>query len=274
MLACNVRKGEGIPIVLVHGSGFSKDVFARLFTSEQLAERHLLAIDLPGHGDSANAENPQETYSFSGFADAILGFIKERQLPHCIVAGWSLGGHAALDLIDRSEMVAGVMAFGAPPAPNGPMGLIRSMHFCRLLLLAGKGSLSEAETEYFERVCTNGYGQGRFLAALKRVDPLMRPNVSRSIMRRTLTSQKELVEAARTPVCLLQGADDVLVRTKYMRGIAGPAVFGGGTVILDDCGHAPFLEKPEQFDKLLDLFATSVESGASAPAELEMAVGW
>lgn len=263
MLANIDRHGKAIPIVLVHGSGFSKEVFERQFAGRTLAGRRLIAIDLPGHGESADATDPQAVYSFSGFADAILEFVSAKKLDPCIVAGWSLGGHAALDLIGRSDRIAGVMAFGAPPAANGPLGLIRSMHFCRLLLLAGKGRLSQAETEYFERTCLNGQRPGQFIETLQRVDPLMRPNVSRAIFARRTASQKELVETAEIPVCLLQGGDDALVRTNFMRNVSGPTLFGGETIVFEDCGHAPFLEQPEKFDRLLDEFATAVETGAA-----------
>lgn len=99
----------------------------------------------------------------------------------------------------------------------------------------------------------------------------MRPNVSKAILSRKTVSQKELVETASIPVCLLHGADDILVRTSYMRAVSGPALYRGGTIVLDDCGHAPFLEKPEQFDNLLNEFATAVETGTAIDGQLELA---
>lgn len=251
-----------MPIVFVHGSGFSKDVFHRQMESTTLGSHRLLALDLPGHGDSQNAATPEQTYSYRGLADAILSFLEAKQLDNCIIAGWSLGGHAALEMIDQSNRVAGIMAFGAPPAANGPIGLIRAMHFCRILLLAGKGKHSPKETEYFERMCLNSHDSGRYRSILQRVDPLMRPNVSKSIMHNKAMSQKQRVEQSNTPLCLLHGATDILVRLSFMKSIQSPALFRGETQVFDQCGHAPFLEKPEQFDRLLVDFCDAVASGA------------
>lgn len=274
MLAHIDRPGSGIPIVLVHGSGFSKEIFAGQFESDSLRDRHLIAVDLPGHGDTPNSADPRATYTYSGFAHAILDFICETDIDRCLVAGWSLGGHAAIDLIDKSDKVAGVMAFGAPPAPNGPLGIVRSMHFCRLLLLAGKGKLSDAEARYFEQACLNGHGKGRFLDTLARTDPMMRPCVSKGIMERKGASQKKIVENASTPVCLLQGSNDMLVRTNYMRGLAGSSLFGGHTIVFEGCGHAPFMEKPREFNDLLAQFAVSVEVQPATRGRLQSAVNF
>lgn len=258
MLAHIDRPGKEIPIVFLHGSGFSKDVFNHQMESEILGKHRLIALDLPGHGDSLNAEAPEQTYSYGGFAKSVLEFIKTKKLDKCIVAGWSLGGHAAMDMIDQSERVAGIMTFGSPPAPNGPIGLIRAMHFCRILLLAGKGKHSPKEIEYFERMCLNGQGAGKFQSVLERVDPLMRPNVSKNIMQNKETSQKQRVEQSNTPLCLLHGADDILVRLSYMRSIQSPALFRGETQVFEQCGHAPFMEQPESFDRLLTDFSQAV----------------
>ena len=63
--------GDGFPLLLLHGAGASKDVFAHQFDSGIAGPFRVIAMDLPGHGDSSNAEDPAKGYSMSGYAGAV-----------------------------------------------------------------------------------------------------------------------------------------------------------------------------------------------------------
>jgi len=50
-------------VLMIHGNSACKEIFGRQFESP-LAETHrLLAFDLPGHGASSDAHDPETTYS-------------------------------------------------------------------------------------------------------------------------------------------------------------------------------------------------------------------
>ncbi|MEM9332363.1 MAG: alpha/beta hydrolase [Pseudomonadota bacterium] len=260
---------DGFPILFLHGNSFSKEVFSGQLSSEHLSERRLLALDMPGHGHSSRAIEPKTTYTYAGFAAEVLNFLELKEIKRCVVAGWSLGGQVALELINRSPRVAGVFAFGAPPAPNGPIGLIRSMRFCRMLLLAGKPQFSKEDAIYFEKAAFGSHANGEFIDTLLNTDPEMRPTLSRSLLMPKGMSQRERFEYSSIPVCLLHGRDDILVRTPYMETLRAPMMAGGEVLMLDRVGHAPFLESKDTFDQLLDHFCDSVEKGVTVktPAE-------
>ena len=263
-LAYSERTGEKLPIVFVHGSGFSKDVFKLQFESRQLSGHHLFAIDLPGHGDSADANDPSAVYSYAGLASVVTDFIERLNIDRCLLVGWSLGGHVAYDMLDTVPQVAGVMAFGAPPAVGGPLGIIRSLHISKNLLLISKAKFTRADAERFERVCLDGHFAGEFVETLCRTDEKMRPCLSRSVMASTGQGQKKRVESARTPICLLQGRHDPVSRTGYMQAFPGQNLFAGRCIIFDESGHAPFVDAADKFDCLLAQFADFAEAGGSA----------
>ncbi|MEM7067694.1 MAG: alpha/beta hydrolase, partial [Pseudomonadota bacterium] len=249
-------------IVFLHGNGFSKEVFSQQFSSTYLAHMRLISLDLPGHGRSSNANNPKKTYSYAGFANEIIDFLELKRIKRCVVAGWSLGGQIALEMVDRSPLVRGVFAFGAPPAPSGPLGLMRSMKFCRSLLLAGKSQFSEAEAEYFEKMAFGDHAKGKYKDQLLRTDPEMRPHLSRSLLLPSGISQYERFTNSSTPICLAHGLGEPLIRTQYMEGLTSPALFGGNTAFLENAGHAPFVQTPDEFDLLLRFFSEWVQTGA------------
>jgi pimeloyl-ACP methyl ester carboxylesterase len=267
MLSYREREGDHIPVIMLHGSGFSQEVFDQQFDSDQLVGNSLIAVDLPGHGASPDAVDAQATYSYAGFAAAIADFITWLGIEHCIVAGWSLGGQVALEMIDSMPQVAGVMAFGAPPAPAGPLRILRSMHYSVDLLLAAKARMTHADATRFEKAAIGAHAKGQFVDTILRTDEKMRPHLSKSIMKSEGRSQKQRVENAHIPVCLLHCDQDHFVRTNYMRSVTGPTLFGGKTIIFKGTGHAPFIEEQARFDLLLSNFVDAVEAGLAATEE-------
>src|ERR1700732_4882184 len=60
----------GMPVLLIHGNSFCREVFRHQMLG-RLAESHrLIAFDLPGHGQSSDAPDPMRTYTRPGLADA------------------------------------------------------------------------------------------------------------------------------------------------------------------------------------------------------------
>jgi pimeloyl-ACP methyl ester carboxylesterase len=252
-LSVRERDGNAGTIVLLHGSGFSQEVFDAQFQSPKLQAYRLIAIDLPGHGASINAHDPVATYNFSGFAREIEQALNERQVEKCVVFGWSLGGHVALEMGKTCAFVRGVMTMGTPPVSGGPLGLVRSMHFSKALLLASKAQMTRADAELFERHCLAEQSDGRFVQSLMRTDPLMRPALAKATLHDFGPGQLGDIKQANFDICLIHGGQDPFIRTSYMRSIEAPSLYRGGTMVFENSGHAPFLAEPDRFEaQLLD----------------------
>src|SRR3954466_12903334 len=101
----HVRRGSGPTLVLLHGLGMDwrgwEPVLDRL-----AAEREVVAVDLPGHGESAVLDRRPDCYALT---DAVQAFIGDSR-PH--VAGVSTGGGIALELARRGGGPSGT---AAPP---------------------------------------------------------------------------------------------------------------------------------------------------------------
>lgn len=80
--------GAGPPLVLWHGWGMNSRVFAPLI--ERLAARYrVIAVDLPGHGQSPW---PAGATGFDSVRESLLATLPR----DCVLVGWSLGGTLAL----------------------------------------------------------------------------------------------------------------------------------------------------------------------------------
>ena len=63
VIAISETPGSGIPVLMLHGNSSCKEVFAGQLEGELGNRFHLVAMDLPGHGASSDAIDPQRSYS-------------------------------------------------------------------------------------------------------------------------------------------------------------------------------------------------------------------
>ena len=91
------RKGEGVPLVLLHG-GLSDSRMWRRQLDELSDEFTVVAWDAPGCGSSAD---PPETFRLPDFADCLAAFIEEIGLVKPHILGLSFGAGLALEFYHR-----------------------------------------------------------------------------------------------------------------------------------------------------------------------------
>ena len=108
--------GRGdLPVLLIHGNSLSREVFRKQLGGALPGKYRLVALDLPGHGDSSDAPNPSRTYTRSGLADAAIEVLGLLGLREVVVVGWSLGGHIALEVASRFFGIKGLLISGLRP---------------------------------------------------------------------------------------------------------------------------------------------------------------
>jgi pimeloyl-ACP methyl ester carboxylesterase len=91
------RKGEGPPLVLLHGYVGDRRVW-RPQIDALSDEFTVVAWDAPGYGGSSD---PPEVFPLSDFADCLAAFVDALDLGRPHVAGVSFGGGLALELYRR-----------------------------------------------------------------------------------------------------------------------------------------------------------------------------
>jgi len=90
------RTGQGEPLVLLHGQGFSRRSFAPVVPA-LAARRDVIAVDLPGHGESPRQPKGAGNAPHD-LAVAVAELLDELGLPSAHVVGNSSGGWVALEL--------------------------------------------------------------------------------------------------------------------------------------------------------------------------------
>lgn len=90
-------KGNGFPILLIHGFCESKEVWDE-FAEQLQTQFRIIAPDLPGFGDSPLTE---KRGSIEYYADKIKDLLQELGVTQCAMVGHSLGGYVTLAFAEK-----------------------------------------------------------------------------------------------------------------------------------------------------------------------------
>lgn len=242
--------GSGTPVLLLHGNSTCKEVFRAQIEGEVGRTARLIAIDLPGHGESSDAHSAA-TYSIPGYADTVVAVLDDMKIDDVILLGWSLGGHIALELLQRRAGIKGVILTGAPPFGRGLTGMLRAFHLNPALLLVTRARLDRDDVEQLARICFGDSTDPHLTAMIARTDPKARRTLFRSLIQGRGVNQRAAAEHSPVPLAIINGAREPFARLDYLDSLDYSNLWDGRCHIVDDCGHAPFLEQPEAFDRLL-----------------------
>ena len=87
-----IEKGQGEPLILLHGNGENCDYFAGQI-DEFAQYYHVYALDTRGHGKTPRGDTP---FTIRQFADDLLAFMDAHSIDKAHVLGISDGGNIAM----------------------------------------------------------------------------------------------------------------------------------------------------------------------------------
>jgi pimeloyl-ACP methyl ester carboxylesterase len=85
--------GEGIPVLLVHGIGSSADTWDDIPERLSASGRRVVAVDLPGHGESSRDRGD---YSLGSLASTLRDLLDALHIERVHLVGHSLGGGVSM----------------------------------------------------------------------------------------------------------------------------------------------------------------------------------
>ncbi|HVF11853.1 MAG TPA: alpha/beta fold hydrolase [Actinomycetota bacterium] len=263
-----IEAGKGPPVILLHGLGATNASFLPTFM-ELAKDHHVIAPDLPGHGDTGK---PVRRYHAGFFARWLDGFVTELGLDKVTLIGNSMGGRIALefglrhpDKVSALILVCPAMAFlrGRELVPivrymRAELGVIPLTPSKRRVIQGIKTMFAKPErlrdgwyesaAGEFQRVFSGPKGRIAFFSAAREIylDP---PHGERGLWER--------LGKLAPPTLFIWGAKDRLVPARFAPHVikAAPAA---RSMILEDCGHVPQFEKPEELHSAIRAFLTEI----------------
>ena len=234
-----VERGDGLPVVMVHGNTGSSRWFARVM---DLPGCRTIALDLPNFGRSAPLPGK---LSIDAYADKVAEFISAMKIHGPVLVAHSLGGAVAISLAVRNPALLRGLVLVDSAAPSGLVTpedrypVIESMRVdCDFLAAALSGVVPTLKDKEFFQVLVDDamlmagpawVGNARALAAF---------------------DYNDKCRAFEHPVLVLWGRKDVIV-TEAMARETARAFPKAKLVVLEEVGHSVVVEAPSSFTKLL-----------------------
>jgi pimeloyl-ACP methyl ester carboxylesterase len=256
--------GEGLPVVLLHGNSACKEVFSRQLESELGDRYRMVAVDLPGHGASSDAFDPQRSYTMPGYAEAMVEVLAMMGIDRAVVYGWSLGGHVGMEMLTRYPGMVGLMISGAPPVGQSMEEIQAGFRPLPGAVLAGQPDLSEEEIEIF---ALGNYGppvEPMMREAIARTDGRAREMMIAGFFTGQASNQRDLAVNSVVPLAVVNGADDPLVNIEYVGSLPYTNLWDKHCFVLRGAGHAPFLRVPEAFNNVMGRFLDDMAKRAKS----------
>jgi len=248
-------KGDGEPIILLHGFGSSSYSFHYL--TDVLSKRYkTISIDLKGFGDSPKPDDG--LYSVYDQAVLVDKFIKEHHLKNVTLIGHSYGGGVALSLalLDKKAIKKMVLIDSAAYKQYIPsmmrdtqIPIVGALGF---YLLPASYEMSESYDYLF-------YDKSKID---KKTLSIMAENLKKQNAKTVfLSAVKDLIpedidevskryRSIKIPTLIIWGEKDVVVRKKTGYRLHGD-LQNSELKVIKNCGHIPHEEKPKEVLKYL-----------------------
>ncbi len=248
-------------IVCIHGVGSRADRFRRNLPGLAAAGFRVLAVDLPGHG---LATKGSADYSVAFWSRSVLGVLDQLGVDKAIMIGTSLGGHIAAHLTcaapERVNALIMIGSLGIVPLGQASRDAIADSILDRSLEGIGRKlrfvfhqqGLITPEWIREEHQINNSPGADE---GFRIISDYFRHRVDDDVIGARLKS-----DAPGIPRLLLWGTEDRMVTPAV--GTASHEVLGDTPLVLmRDCGHGPYYERPERFNQVVSDFVAGRISG-------------
>jgi 3-oxoadipate enol-lactonase len=254
--------GSGDPIVFVHGFPFNSAMWGPQLAALPAGWRGI-ALDLRGFG--ASEEGTESVYEMQLFARDVAGVLDQLGLSSAVVCGLSMGGYIAFELwrLFPQKVRALVLADTRAGADSADARRARERLAARV---EAEGAQPVIDAMLPKLVSpTTRYMQPGVVQAIR----AMMQETPATTMARTLRGMaarpdsEPLLRTIEVPTLVVVGAEDAITgkgQSEFLaRGIRGARI-----ETIDDAGHVPPLERPDEFNRVLHAFLNRLPQATPA----------
>jgi pyruvate dehydrogenase E2 component (dihydrolipoamide acetyltransferase) len=235
--------GSGTPLLLIHGFGGDLGIWA-LNIGPLAEQRRVIALDLPGHGDSSKQISDG---SVVALAHTVCSFIDAMGIDDIILCGHSMGAAISFEIL--RQLPGGHVKAVIGLSPLGLGGSVNVDFIERFIAAKRRNEMNDAAKMLFADPNLVSRQMVEELLKQRRRDGAelaLRTIGTMALGAGTLNYTEQLLESA-VPLLLLWGDQDQVVRPP-----ATPSVLRVETIA--GAGHMPQLERADEVNRLIEHF--------------------
>jgi pimeloyl-ACP methyl ester carboxylesterase len=238
--------GKGETILFIHGFGADKDRWG-LFLNGFSGSHKLIVPDLPGFGESSKI--PSASYDIASQVKRLNRFVEKIGLDRFHLVGISMGGYiSAYYAGEYPQKVKGLALISSA----GVKSRVPS-YFWQRYKRDGRVVLLYKTREEFDEFLSVLFFRppwipGRLKAYLAREgasNHLFRKKILQDMARRGLYLLEGRLHKIQARTLLIWGADDRIIHLSSVEKLE-KGLKNSRTVIIDECGHVPYIEKSKE----------------------------
>jgi pimeloyl-ACP methyl ester carboxylesterase len=248
------RLGSGPPLVLLHGVGHRRQAWGAVLDL-LAAQRDLIVIDLPGHGESPPLQTAGRP-PVEAMLGSVLDLLDELGLGRPHWAGNSLGGRLALEA-GAAGRAATVTALSPAGFYRGRRDIVMARGMFRAMQIAAEWLQPQAAT-LAQSTAGRALAFGAIVSRPSRLSPEQAEGDmaaflhARPALDAVLASVDHFSKSipADVPVTIAWGSRDRLL-SKHQALVARAQLPAARFVLLRGCGHVPMTDNPKMVADVL-----------------------
>lgn len=243
--------GSGPALVLLHGFLESKAIWND-FTEILQNVFTVIAIDLPGHGES---ELIGESHSMQLMAESVKAVLEVEKIEKAVIVGHSMGGYVALQLaVENKEMIKGLVLFHSHAKADTDEAKENRRRTINIVKQNKGGFIRQFIPDLFDQKHVEKYTQEiqklQDMAALMTTEAI----IAALAGMRDRPDQLQYLLLAEVPVLFIIGKQDS--RMPYTQLMAQAVIPSHSEMLLlEDVGHMGYIEAPRKTLQALKYFA-------------------
>ena len=247
-------KGNDRHILFIHGLGSSADRWVGIPKSLSV-NFHTISLDLPGFGESDKPKSMD--YTIKNFRDIVIDFMNLLAIndDKTSIVGHSLGGYIAAEVVMLNKIqVDNLVLIDSSGMLKKPTALLEEY------LNVAMNPTTDKVRNIFEQMVTD-----HTKIPLKLVESFIRrinlPNAKHAFKSTLENSANTTIELERlklidrVPTLIIWGTEDKVIPLEHSK-LFKESIPSSHVEIIQDTGHAPFTEKPEQVCEIIRNFLT------------------
>jgi 3-oxoadipate enol-lactonase len=242
--------GAGQPVLLLHGFPHDRSLWSAQLAAPP-ARTRLIALDLPGFGESAAAEVP----SLDHWADWTVAALDALDIPRAVIGGLSMGGYLALAIWRRHpDRVQGLVLADTKAGADSLEVQDKRVAMQATALKEGPAAIAAAMLPGMVGKTTRATRP----RAVELLDEMMQRASVGAIhdaldAMRTRADSTPTLATITVPTLIVCGDEDVLTPVKESEAMHA-AIADAQLAVIPGAGHASCVEHPAAFNALLASF--------------------